>query len=108
MIQLSNFWHDQDGAIVSIEIVLIVTVAVLSLVVGLSEVAVAVNTELNDISNAVGAVNQSYGYTGFSAKSERKLKSFAAGSSYHDRVDDCDNDTSCDIVCGVNPWTHED
>ena len=56
---LKNFWLDQTGAVVSIELILIITIAVLALIVGWSEIAVAVNTELNDISNAVGALNQS-------------------------------------------------
>ena len=46
--------------IISAELVLVLTIAVLAMVVGLSEVAVAVNNELNDISNAVGSLNQSF------------------------------------------------
>ena len=97
---LKNFWMDQNGAVVSIELVLIITIAVLALIVGWSEVAVSVNTELNDISNAVGALNQSYAFSGFSAGSGGKIKSWFGGSCYIDQVDDCDNNRSCDLVCG--------
>ncbi|QDV19346.1 hypothetical protein Pan153_40110 [Gimesia panareensis] len=60
-------WNDEHGFVISAELVLVMTIAVLAMIVGLSEVAVAVNTELNDISNAIGALNQSYAYTGFSS-----------------------------------------
>lgn len=96
---LKNFWMDEAGAIVSIEIILIVTIAVLALIVGLSEVAVAVNTELNDISNAVGALNQDYAFTGFIGNGGGKTKSQYFGTTYNDLVDDCDTNLSCDLVC---------
>ncbi len=85
------------------ELVLIATVAVLGLVVGLSEVAVAVNTELNDISNAIGALQQSYATPHYQGKScvSWKTYSFFAGTLYRDYHDDGDNNTSCDIVCGT-------
>lgn len=98
---LKNFWLDQNGAIVSIEMVLIITIAVLALIVGWSEVAVAVNTELNDVSNAIGSLNQSYHFAGFSAWGNGKLKSAFGGSCFYDQVDDCDNNRSCDLVCSA-------
>ena len=98
---LKQLWMDENGAIVSIEMVLIITIAVLALIVGWSEIAVAVNTELNDISNAVGALNQSYMFAGFCATSGYRLKSSFGGSSFSDKTDDCDNNLSCDLVCSV-------
>jgi hypothetical protein len=92
--------NDENGFIVSSELVLVATIAVLALVVGLSEVAVAVNTELNDLSNAFGALNQSYSFTGFSAQGNCKTKSSFGGSCFTDQVDDCDRNQSCDIVGG--------
>ena len=49
---LNQLWNDEAGFVISAELVLVLTIAVLAMIVGLSEVAVAVNTELNDISNA--------------------------------------------------------
>lgn len=104
---LRNFFEDENGFIISAELALVLTIAVLAMIVGLSEVAVAVNTELNDISNAIGALNQSYAYTSFHAGSQHtKPKSFYAGSRFMDAVDDCDCNTSCDLVCGF-PTTGE-
>ena len=98
---LKAFLNDEAGAIVTIELVLITTIAVLALIVGLSEVAVAVNTELNDISNAVGALNQDYSFTGFTHSSGTKGIANYLGTAYNDLADDCDVDLSCDLVCGT-------
>lgn len=97
---LNQFWNDEAGFVISAELVLVLTIAVLAMIVGLSEVAVAVNTELNDISNAIGALNQSYVYTGFRGNGG-KFKSFYAGSRFRDAVDDCDLNTTCDLVTGA-------
>lgn len=102
---LSKFWNDESGVIISAELVLVLTIAVLAMIVGLSEVAVAVNTELNDISNAIGALDQSYSYTHFTstkaAGAISNIKSSYAGSRFIDATDDCDANTTCDLVCGA-------
>lgn len=97
---MMKFWNDEAGVIISAELILVLTIAVLATVVGLTEVAVAINTELNDISNAFGSINQSYCYTGFISTCGGKSKSFFAGSSFSDSVDDCDTNTTCDLVSG--------
>jgi Flp pilus assembly pilin Flp len=97
---LMTFWNDEAGVIISAELVLVLTIAVLAMVVGLSEVTVSINNELNDISNAFGAINQSYSYTGFQSCSNYKQKSSFSGSFFTDAVDDCDTNTTCDLVTG--------
>lgn len=101
---LKSFLNDECGAIVSIEMILIITIAVLALIVGWSEIAKAVNTELNDISNAVGALNQDYAFTGFKSGvgvAGGKPTAEFFGSSFDDKADDCDTNSSCDLVCGT-------
>ncbi len=98
---LKQLWNDESGFIVSSELILISTILVIGMVVGLSEVQHAVVQELGDVADAIGSVNQSYRYSGFSArKSGRKrgLKSFTVGSRFNDREDDCDNN-QCDLDC---------
>lgn len=97
---LMKLYRDENGVIISAELCLVLTIVVIGVIVGLSEVAKAVNTELNDISNAIGALNQSYAFTGFHSK-KGKFMSFVAGSAFHDGVDDCDLNNTCDLVCGV-------
>ena len=100
---LRNLLNDESGVIISAELVLVLTVAVLAMIVGLSEVAVAVNTELNDVSNAIGALNQSYCFTGYcSVGHNGKKKSHFAGTCFMDNgPDDCDLNSSCEIVGGA-------
>ena len=101
---LKQLWNDEFGIVLSVELVLILTIAVLAMIVGLSEIAVAVNTELNDISNGVGAMRQSFAFTGFQANSNgTKTKSVYAGTTWSDSVDDCDTNLSCELVCGASP-----
>ena len=94
---MKALWNDEHGFVISAELVLVMTIAVLAMIVGLSEVAVAVNTELNDVSNAIGSLNQSYAYTGFLG-SGGKIKSGYTGSRFTDATDDCDLNTTCDLV----------
>ncbi|KAA0133557.1 hypothetical protein FYZ48_22320 [Gimesia chilikensis] len=103
---MKALWNEEHGFVISAELVLVMTIAVLAMIVGLSEVAVAVNTELNDISNAIGSLNQSYAYTGFLG-SGGKTKSGYTGSSFIDATDDCDLNTTCDLVGGLRSATPE-
>jgi hypothetical protein len=97
--QWSTSSTNSPGFIVSTELILVVTIAVLALIVGLSEVAMAVNQELEDVASAVGSSNQSYytyGYRGHGGAS--------AGSRFHDKADFCDSEH--DII-GVHPGRGE-
>lgn len=88
---LIAFIRDEAGFIISAELVLVATIAVLSMVVGLSEIAHAVNQELEDVASAFGALNQTFRYSGLDGHSGG-----LAGSLFDDDVDFCDGD--CDIV----------
>lgn len=57
--------RDESGAVLTAELVLVLTICVLALVVGLSELAAAVNGELFDISQAICSLNQSYATPSF-------------------------------------------
>lgn len=92
-------WKDEAGFIVSAELVLIATLLVIGLIVGLSEVQHAVVTELNDVGDAIGSLNQSYMYSGFSARKNKwGFKSYVRGSIFNDVQDECDNN-QCAISC---------
>ncbi|MCA9079949.1 MAG: hypothetical protein KDA58_05290 [Planctomycetaceae bacterium] len=96
---LRAFLNDEAGFIVSAELVLVATILVIGLIVGLSEVAHAVNSELNDVADAVGALNQSYCTSGFSKNDASGVThAFTRGSDFVDTIDDCDNN-QCDITC---------
>ncbi|QDT31536.1 hypothetical protein [Thalassoglobus polymorphus] len=99
---LRTLLNDEAGFIVSAELVLVATILVIGMIVGLSEVQHAVVAELNDVADAIGEVNQSYYYTGFSKESQhgRGLKAYTRGSEFADTADECDNN-QCDIDCDV-------
>ena len=82
--------REDAGFVVSAELVLIATIAVLSLVVGLSEVSNAVNQELEDVGSAFGSMNQSYCVQGL-----KGCKAHTPGGMFQDDYDDCDQ--ACDI-----------
>jgi hypothetical protein len=91
---LKSFWNDNAGFIVSTELILVSTIAVLGLMVGLTEVASGVNQELEDVASAVGSMNQSFTYWGFSG-----CKGTTSGSGFADVTDVCDGQG--DIICNV-------
>lgn len=93
---IHTFWKDENGFVVSAELILIATLAVLSLVVGLKEVSTAINNELEDVASAFGAVNQSYHYRGLRARH----KAWVPGSAFRDEADFCDNEFS---IVGTPP-----
>ncbi|MDA0835848.1 MAG: hypothetical protein O2955_15995 [Planctomycetota bacterium] len=98
---LCKMWNDEAGFIVSAELVLVATILVIGMIVGLSEIQHAVVQELGDVGEAIGSINQSYGYTGFSADKSGlnpDTKSFTAGSAFADVTDDCDGN-QCDLAC---------
>ncbi len=99
---LRQLLNDESGAIISAELVLVLTILVIGVIVGLAEVAKAINTELNDISNAIGRLDQSYFFTGYkSGTGGAKVIAETPGSRYVDGVDDCDLNGTCEIVCGA-------
>lgn len=100
---LNQLVSDEAGFIVSAELVLIGTLLVIGLIVGLSEVQHAVVSELGDVGEAVGCLNQSYQYSGFSKSKSFGMggggvAAFSRGSGFSDSVDDCDGN-ECDISC---------
>ncbi|MCA9032517.1 MAG: hypothetical protein KDA66_16995 [Planctomycetaceae bacterium] len=95
---LHQLLNDEAGFIVSAELVLVATILVIGLIVGLSEVQHAVNSELNDVAEAIGCLNQSYSFSGFTKRDGRDVHAFTRGSAFADLQDDCDNN-QCDIAC---------
>ena len=89
---LIRFMNEEAGFIVSAELVLISTIAVLAMIVGLSEVAHGINQELEDVGSAFGRINQSFYVAGAHGH-----KGCVDGSKFQDQADFCDGEN--DIVC---------
>ena len=86
---LKNLLNDENGFVVSAELILVSTITVLGLVVGLAEIRQAVAKELEDVASAIGSVNQGFCYSGM-----RTCKAHVNGSNFYDDGDFCDSQYS--------------
>lgn len=91
MLVLKKLWSDQDGFVVSTELVLLATVVVIGLIVGMATVRDAATAELSDVAGAVSDVNQSYRINGILGHTAA-----TAGFDYADQQDFCDQDNDSD------------
>lgn len=82
---LNNLLNDEAGFIISSELVLVASIAVLAMVVGLSEVAQNVSNELEDVGSSFGSVNQTYHVNGICGHGAH-----IGGSCFADTIDYCD------------------
>jgi len=82
---LQRLWHDQRGFVISTELVLIAVLLVIGLIAGLTTLRDQVVQELGDLAAAIGAINQSYSFSGVTGHS-----SSTAGSFFLDLIDFCD------------------
>lgn len=93
MVWISHFWNDESGTIVSAEIILVITIAGIGMIAGLTTYRDAAVMEMADLATAIGQFNQSYSLssvvvtgTGFGVS--------IAGSTFNDDPDWCQDTTS--------------
>ncbi|GIX03945.1 MAG: hypothetical protein KatS3mg113_0951 [Planctomycetaceae bacterium] len=82
-----RFITDEQGFVVSSELILIATVAVLGILTGLATVRDQVVIELIDVAAGITAINQSFSWSAITAHSGS-----VAGSLFEDLDDFCDED----------------
>jgi Flp pilus assembly pilin Flp len=82
----NQLWNDEAGFIVSIELILIATIAIIGLISGLAAVRDAVVSELSDVAGAIQDLNQSYTFQGVLGHAAS-----TAGSDFNDALDFCDS-----------------
>ena len=89
---MRKLFNDEAGFIVSAELVLVLTIGVLGMVVGLASIRDALITEMCDLSNAFGALDQSYDYRSVFKESAgtKGHHAITFGSGFADAGDDCD------------------
>jgi Flp pilus assembly pilin Flp len=97
---LKQLRADEHGFVISAELVLVMTIAVLAMVVGLHAVAKSITMELNDVANAFGAVSQSYMYKGL----KKPRHAAVNGSAFRDGRDACD----CTAIIQPKPNVKQD
>jgi hypothetical protein len=114
---LQRLWSEEDGFVLSSEMVLYGTLGVVGVGAGYTAMRDSINTELSDVAKAIGSIDQSFWYSPVIGHS-----AWTAGSSYFDRADLCDGPTAvpveaprCDkpVVCadvfgrGTGPQSHD-
>ncbi len=83
--------NDEAGFIISAELMLIISLGFTAAAVGAAAIRDALVNEMNDVSHAIGAVNQGYNVTGFNkVKAAGKDHALARGFGFNDNGDDCD------------------
>lgn len=75
---------NQKGFIVSIELITLATICVIGLIVGMTDVRDAVLAELSDISESIGALDQSYEIFGVQNSAQT---AYTSGSQWQDLAD---------------------
>lgn len=95
---IKRLWNDEAGFVVSAELVLIGTIAVLGMIVGLSAARDGVTSELADVGGAINQLNQSYSIDGIQGHGAA-----IAGSIFLDEQDFCDapDPAGADMACIV-------
>src|SRR5204862_4781502 len=86
-----RLWKEETGAIVSAEIMLVASILVIGVIVGLKSVRDSVVTELADVAQAIGNIDQTFSFSATSGH-----HAFTAGSSFHDTLDFCDSASAAD------------
>lgn len=79
---LRTLWKDDVGAVISVELILVITIVGIGLIVGLTTLRNSVVQELADTAAAAGSVNQSFTFSGTSGHG-----SSTGGSSFTDQAD---------------------
>lgn len=82
---LTKLWNDEEGFIISVELILIATILVIGVVVGLVAIRDSITGELSDVGVAINNLNQSYTLYGITGPSAA-----VSGSSFGDNTDSSD------------------
>ncbi|MCA9050303.1 MAG: hypothetical protein KDA89_16320, partial [Planctomycetaceae bacterium] len=86
----TKLWKQEDGVILSAELVLLGTILVLGMIVGLVELQCSVISELSDLGSAIGNMDQSFRTSGMTAYKSNGIKAATAGTSFRDWPDEGD------------------
>ena len=100
---MRKLFNDENGFVLSAELAIIATLVFCGVIVGLAMVRDSLVQELGDVSEAIGALNQSYNYRSIQADNTTgdSVHGTCTGSGFLDDIDDCDcKGVSFPTVCG--------
>ena len=106
---LRKLWLDEGGALVSAELILAITILVITLVVGAEALSSAISQEIADFGAAIAAVDQSYTFNGIQGHGAdiKGGSEFIDQSDYCDGSDDSGTNSRC-LSLGNAPGATED
>ncbi|NQV27996.1 MAG: hypothetical protein HQ518_26905 [Rhodopirellula sp.] len=82
---------DESGFVISAELTVIFTLVFCAAVVGFAVIRDSLAHEMHDVSEAIGAVSQSYNITGLrKARNDGNYHARCSGFGFNDRADNCD------------------
>jgi hypothetical protein len=84
-----KLWSDEQGFIISAELVLVATLLVIGMIVGLVILRNQVVQELGDLAGAIGMLSQGYWYPGVEKDDGTSIFAQTDGSNYEDALDAC-------------------
>ena len=87
---VKKLWMDEGGAVLSAELILIMTLLFCATAVGISTLRNALVTELADVAAAIGNLNQSYTVGGITGH-----HSACSSQAFEDSTDACDTSSTC-------------
>lgn len=88
---LHQLLRDEAAFVISAEMLIIMTLMVCGIVVGFVSIRDSLVGELHDVSEAIGAVSQSYNFNGLQKPtSGGGTHGRCSGSGFNDDADDCD------------------
>ena len=104
---MRKLFNDDNGFVISAELVLVMTIGVLSMVVGLSSVSHSITNELCDVASAFGTIDQTFNYRGVKKDIDdcgtHPWHGKTAGAGFNDKIDTCDCvNVTFPEVCGKN------
>lgn len=90
---LRLFILDESGFIISAELTVVITLIFCAAVVGATVIRDSLAYEMHDVSEAIGAVSQSYNVTGIQKRrDDGKFHGRCSGFGFNDHADACDCD----------------
>jgi hypothetical protein len=88
---LTQILNDETATVVSAELILILTISFCGAAVGWSTIGSAIVSELDDISEMVGVIDQTYNVTAHAAPiNETTNHGSCSPFGFNDQEDDCD------------------
>lgn len=89
----TKIWNDENGFVISAEIILVATILIIGLVAGLTSLRDGVIEEMADVGQSIGNADQSFSVSGTQAHS-----SATASFGFADARDFCDGGTTTSNV----------